>query len=313
MTQVIESKVVDSHMESQVSGWIQVALGTAEVLLGIVLAVNGLRRIPIPEVNTWARRHGVAIDNVIGPHVEHFLTRGRRIRTMCFLVPLVVEAVTRIVAGVYGVVRGRDWTLEGWVWNPGSIAILGLFGGAVLAELTWRPDRARAGESPAAMAIARDLSAYLPRWVTPWQRAVAAATVVLIPVIVLLGEPGARDLVGAVVNCLIAVAVTVVTELVRRHAVGRRQEVMAPEWIAVDDAMRSTSAHIVSGVGVLLVMLLLAGQLAQLVPTDAVDDPTAAGLVVDVLRQITRVVGIALWLQLMQPAWWPVRRFPVHA
>jgi hypothetical protein len=285
-------------------------VGLVQVVLSIVIAVKGLRRVPIPAVNTWARRHDVAIDNVTGPYLERYLTRGRRIRTVCFLVPFAVFAVLSLVAGLYSL-RGQDWGPGDWVGVPGGIDILGYFGGAVLAELTWRPDRARTGESPAAMAVARDLSAYVPRWVTTWQRAAAAATVVLIPLILLAGGPDSRDLVSAVVSGLIAVAVTVVAELARRHVVGRRQEVMAPEWIAVDDAVRSTSVHILSGVGILVVMLMLAGQLGGLLPTEAVDPSGAIVTGLVALNVIILVVGISLWLQLMQPAWWPVRRLPV--
>jgi hypothetical protein len=297
-------------MEYQVTGWVHIAVGIAEVVLGIVIAIKGLRRVPVPAVNTWARRHGVAIDNVTGPYVEHYLTRGRRIRASCFLVPLAVDMVLQLVAGLYGV-WGHDWVLEDQAGTLISFAVLAYFGGAVVAELTWRPRRVQAVGPQAAMAVARDLSAYVPRWVTLWQRAAAAATVVLIPVVPLVADD--RDLVWAVLSGLTAVAVTVVAELARRRVIDRRQAVMAPEWLAVDDAVRSTSAHILSGIGVLLVMLELSGQLGRVLP-EALDGPAeAVAIGVSMLALVTWVVGIALWLQLMQPSWWPVRRFPVPA
>jgi hypothetical protein len=297
---------------NQVSGWVHIFLGTIEALLAIVVALKGTRGVPVPAVNIWARRHGVAIDNDTGPYVERYLTRGRRIRSICFLVPLVLDVLLRFIAGVYGA-RGHRWAAEGWAGAPATFAVLGYFAGAVVAELTWRPDRAEAGEPQAAMAVARDLSAYLPRWVTPLQRVAAAATVLLVPVMVVFHTSGSQNLAGLVTLGLTAVILTVVVELARRRVVGRRQAAMTPEWLAVDDAVRATSVHVLSGVGILLVTLVLSSQLGQFVAEGTVSPSGAVASWVVALSVVTLVVGICLWLQLMQPSWWPVRRFPVHA
>jgi hypothetical protein len=319
MTQVIDAKVVNV-LANQVTGWVHIVVGVVEAVLATLVAVKGLRGVPVPAVNIWARRHGVAIDNITGPYVERYLTRGRRIRTVCFLVPFALGVVLQLVAGLYGV-RGHDSAVGDWAGLPVIVAVLGYVGGVVVAELTWRPDRGRAGEPQpatsgrpqAAMAVARDLSAYLPRWAMRLLRVAAAATVLVIPVIGVVNGHGGESLIGLVGSGLTAVVVTVVVELASRHVVGRRQAVMTPEWLAADDAVRATSAHALSGVGVLFVTLVLSSQLGQLVAEGTVSPSGAVASWVVALAVVTLVVGLCLWLQLMQPSWWPVRRFPVPA
>jgi hypothetical protein len=146
-------------------------------------------------------------------------------------------------------------------------------------------------------------------------RGTAAAAVAVAPVALLVGGHAGTRVIQLGANAAVAAAAVVTAELVARHVVGRRQPVMAPHRLVLDDAVRSTAAHVVSGAAILLVSSNLAEQLGNLV-----DDRLPVSTVIEVLSVagasagvLVAIAGLGLWLRLMQPSWWPVRRFPVPA
>jgi hypothetical protein len=303
-------------MERQVlDGWMLVVTGVLEAGLAAFIAYRGFRLYPGKDADFWGRCHGVAIDDTNRSVVHRYLTRGRRIRTLGFLVPLTAEAIVRCVAGLV-LLRGGDWDPGGPVAVLAALSLVGYFGAAVVAELTYRPEPEETGEPGAAMAVARDVSAYLPRWVTPVLRGMAAAAVALAPVGLLVGGHAGTRALELVSGAAVALGAAVTAELVARHIVGRRQPVMAPHWLVLDDAVRSNAAHVVSGAGALLVAINLAGQLGNIVADESgpLSNVTAAlGVAGGAAGLIVAITGLGLWLHLMQPSWWPVRRLPLPA
>lgn len=148
---------------------------------------------------------------------------------------------------------------------------------------------------------------YLPGWVLPVQR---TATVVV--VLLALAVPRLpvqrwwnRDLRGFISSALFAVILAGMLELLPCVIASRPQPVASTGALAFDDALRSTSVHVIAGAGLALLLWTLGGQLSR----------TATVVLVQLLRWTMPILAwacliaaILSWAYLGNPSWWPSRR-----
>lgn len=206
----------------------------------------------------WAGSHGVAVT-----------PRNRAL--VVWWVQL--SATLRVVGGVSGMVLGtlfdRAFALTTsagvgfWVW-----IVLGWIAGGVWA---WDAvTRAGAQPSGAASLVPRSAADYVPaalRW-APFGAAavtslIAASGRWLAPV----SDPSGFPVGSASDRWLLAggsVLIAIAARLLVRQIVARRQTTADPDVVAVDDAIRATTVHLVSG-GATAAILLLAAKASELV------------------------------------------------
>ena len=259
----------------------------AAVVAFAVLLVVGMVRAARPEAaHEWAARHGVELSDRTRPMVTAYLTRSRRFRLVGALAGLVVPLGTDV---------------------PGFELLVGYLLGALVAELSHRrltPDGAMAASlSP------RVLGDYVPGHVPVVLRGVSVAAAVLLPLHVWGPQrraPGVTvDEAAMAMGGLAALVLPLVVEYLLRRMVARPQPAVAPDLVAVDDAIRAASAHTAAGAGIGACLLVL-GALSA-----------AVGLTSDVgvLRWVLPSLGIGLffaglafWLRLGPGTPWKVGR-----
>ena len=223
------------------------------------------------EADTWAGRHGLELTPVSRPWVETYLRTGRNLRQVCALGGIVVPATVHAATGL-------DLHVSGLVW-----LLVGYLVGCLWSELALT--RAPAGTRRAASLVTRRLSDYLPRRMRVTQ-------VVLPTLAVALGVlataayrwnrsaqfrdlsadrangivrtvPNATDQLlhsGARVAAVLAPIIMVVAWLAERYIIRRPQPVVDPSLVAADDALRSSSVHLLGASGMAAVCLLIASQ-----------------------------------------------------
>lgn len=233
----------------------------ALALLVTALCITGwfTRNVDDPRrIVGWARSHGVAITD-----------RNRALVTWW----VGLSGTLRVVGGVSGMVLGSLFddafavnTSAGpgfWVWVIIGWVAGGLWAWEVVTRQT--DDGTRS-----ASLLPRSTADYVPP-AGRWAPTVAASlTVAILAAAPLLGPvtdaqgfptPSTAEhlLIGAG-----AVILAVAARLALVHVVSRRQPTTDPEQVAVDDAIRATTTHLVSG-GLTAAILLLAVQAAQMV------------------------------------------------
>ncbi|MEZ5177959.1 MAG: hypothetical protein R2746_06650 [Acidimicrobiales bacterium] len=291
----------------------------AVVLLALVLTIGAATGVVLlftarasspRELDAWARSYGLV------------LTPGNR-APVTYYVRLVI--VTRVVAAVAGVVLGSAFDAAfglhtsaapgWWAWLIGGWTF-----GAWWAE---RELRWPAGSGVASL-LPRRVADYLPGRL----RAAPFVALGIVAGLVAYGWTSSRTdpalvhprgnepppSVGYLVAVLaVGAAVTALTTLGVWRTVSRRQPALAPDQLAADDAIRTSTAHQLTGGGtavVLCVAAVLAGTLGWSSTTSGVTSgPLLTG-------------SIALWLAAMV-SWryytyraWRVRRLrpaPEHA
>ncbi|MCB0978811.1 MAG: hypothetical protein KDB02_15260 [Acidimicrobiales bacterium] len=241
-------------------GWsfADLLLVTLSALVGGTFVVGilsrGVHRAELAPV--WARSHGIDLDDRTAPFARWYCT---------------LATVTRVAGGVGGFYVGSmfdrafgvdssagfgfwAWVISGWVLGA-----------------AWAEQRLpRPGERGAATVLPRSTTDYIPRGLAIAPFAAVAVTVA-VAVVALVAPvrptPGALQLpatpltfiVGAVVSvmlCLLVVAL-------RRRVVGRPQPLMETDLLAVDDAVRASTIHHISGAGAAAIVCIT-GQLIML-------------------------------------------------
>ncbi len=239
---------------------IAVVLSAAILLLWAACLVGWFTRTidaPGRQVR-WAGSHGVAVTSRNRPLVVWWVQ---------------LSATLRVVGGVSGMVLGtlfdRAFALSTsvgigfWVW-----IVLGWVAGG-----TWAWEAVtRAGSHPSGTAslVPRGVDDYVPaplRW-APFGAAAIAGIIAasggwLAPVT----DPQGFAVGSAADRWLLAagsVLLALVARLLVRWIVARRQTTTDPEVVAVDDAIRATTVHLVAG-GATAAILLLAAKASELV------------------------------------------------
>ena len=245
------------------------------VVMAVMVALALLRPGP-PGVDAWAERHGLRLtpDNLA--MVAWYLRTAAGLRTVGVVAGLVLPPLAVWSLGSPARVAFPYWT---WVF-------LGYLAGAIYAEISLvrRGDPAR----PVAALHRRALSNYLHPALLRAQRAAGGVALVIAAAIAVVPNgatpapsPGRSP---AVALTLAAAIFAVALEVVERWLVTRPQPFDAPDLVAADDAIRSTSLHCVAGSGLAVVLLGIGTGCIWLAGSD-----------VQVLRWTMWVPGVLAW------------------
>lgn len=251
---------------------------------GIVKAAAGPE-----EVEGWASRYGVTLDEKTRPMVADYLVRSRRYRLKGALIGLVVPFGIEV---------------------PGVEMAAGYLVGTLLAEFSHQ--RLVTEETRAASLTPRTLDDYVPSYVPRLLHGISAAAGALL--LLYLWGPKVQGLTtneaGVVLGGIAAAVLPLIIKNLLERMVERPQPAVSEELVAADDAMRASSMHAVSGAG-LSGSLLLLGTLAFTVGVTS-----AVGLfqwVLPVAGSALWVGALVVWLKLGIRPSWRVRRRPRSA
>jgi hypothetical protein len=254
-------------------------------------------------VERWAQSAGLPLTDENRRVVRRYLTWNRRARRAGGLVGFVLSNL------YLGIV---DHAFAGF---PFPFILGGYLLGAVVAEVVVNRPRRRSG---AALLVARRLDDYLPGRVLALQRGLPLVAV-LLPVAFALSpfpdlvpspnvEP--HTLAGFAVPAAVAVGTALVIEALQRLIVARRQPIASHNDLAVDDAIRSSSLHVLAGAALAMLLFAVAVEVASLAAfaeASAWPVPLAwvplAGLVAVLLA-----AAVYFWLRLPDPHGFQVRR-----
>jgi hypothetical protein len=272
--------------------------GSAVLALVVAAAALTYALQPVTRlgVEAWARRKGLAPEVAVGIGPE--LRRTRTWRT----VPAVLGASLGVAPGIaynLGIaVHGTPPTpgveallavaSAGWPYDPMTLALVGYLVGVVIAEATRRWPSSDAG--PAARLDARVPAHYLTRPARWIPTVLAGVTVFALGLAWLAGTD------EAVWPGVLAVLVAVAAAAVQRWVVRRPQRLTAEPALAVDDELRSSAAHAVTG-GTGALLLVTAGGAVQLAMRSLGVENTRTGGIIGTVVAIVLIAGVwALWL-----------------
>lgn len=277
-------------------------MGPSELLaLGVLVAIVAIglgrrRGTDDAEVRSWVDATGIEVspDNTLV--VRRYLLwswRGRRVGALAgFLSPW-----------LYSAISGQSINEGGWAI---SLMLVGYLLGALVAEVV-----VNRGREPAAIAMMqpRRLIDYLSRRLLTLQRALGALALAMIFPYVLLQPTASVDLPGAGTIALYGLAgasIAVVVEMIERRIVARRQSLSDITDVEVDDAMRSTSIHVVAGAGLAL-LIQFAGPLVAITLVAGIPGE-AGGVVGAVTLVLLLLLSLACWTNVAHPTRYRVRR-----
>jgi hypothetical protein len=264
--------------------------------VALLILSRGLR-VDGRYVAGWATSSGIDLTDERRPAVRRYLTWSRRSRTIGgvvgFLAPIVVSAIT----GVPGDPGGLSFALM----------IAGYLLGSLLAEIVINRPRTEGG---VALLVPRRLTDYLPHRVLTMQRALAimAGSAVVVYGIVL---PHARlpkipSLWQVAIAGGVGIVVAVSIELLQRRIVARRQPVATTDDVELDDAMRSSSLHVLAAVAVSLLVYIAGGLVALTVASSMTEEVfNVVGLPLVVVLFVS---SLACWAHLSRPNGFTVGR-----
>lgn len=271
------------------------------VLIALAVTSRGFR-VDEDDVAKWASSAGLELTQETRPVVRRYLTWSRRSRTVGglvgFLAPVIYARVVEVALGP-DVISESD--SGGW---SVLLMFIGYLLGSVFAELVINSPSRRPG---AQMSGSRRLGDYLSRYLLVMQRSLGVACAALVGAYALLAPlartPGPDSLLVAIFG-LVGVGVAAVVETLQRVIIGRRQPATSPDHLAVDNAMRSSSAHLVAGAGIALLIVFASLLLSALV----ILAETSAGGVGFALMLFLFPLSIFFWLDSGKPHGFRVRR-----
>jgi hypothetical protein len=277
-------------------------MGPTELLaLGVlvmILAIGLGRRTGAndAEVRRWADATGVELtpDNTLV--VQRYLLWSRRGRRVGALVGF-------ISPWMYSGISGWKIDESGWAL---ALMLVGYLLGALVAEVV--VDRSRGTETTAVMQPRR-LVDYLPVRLLQLQRALGVLALAMILPYALLQPAASLDLPGVGTIALYGLggaSIAVIVEMIERRIVARRQSLADITDVEVDDALRSTSIHVVAGAGLAL-LIQFAGPLFAITLVAAIPGE-AGGVVGAVTIVLLLLLSLACWINVAHPTRYRVRR-----
>jgi hypothetical protein len=271
------------------------------VFIALAVTSRGFR-VDEDYVAKWASSAGLELTQETRPVVRRYLTWSRRSRTVGglvgFLAPVIYARVVEVALGP-DVISESD--SGGW---SVLLMFIGYLLGSVFAELVINSPSRRPG---AQMPGSRRPGDYLSRYLLFMQRSLGVACAALVGAYALLAplartpEPDPR-LVA--IFGLVGVGVAAVVETLQRFIIGRRQPATSPDDLAVDDAMRSSSVHLVAGAGIAILIFFAAVLMSAFL--FFLDSPT--GAITFALMLFLFPLSIFFWLDSGKPHGFRVRR-----
>jgi hypothetical protein len=264
-------------------------------LLVVVVVVSRHWNVDEDGVSEWARSANVELTPATRPIVHRYLTWSRRSRTLGGLIGLLAPM---IYSSVFG---------GGLEDSAVVLMIVGYLLGALLAEIVVnRPTH----QSGSALLVPRRLSDYLPKYVLVMQRGLALVAVIGGIAYIFL-EPQSESLVlprpaTPILFGAVAVVIALVIEAMQRTIVARRQSATGPDEIALDDAMRSSSLHVLAGAGLALLMQTAGAVVIVSILTLTPEDPQ--GLIALVLFLPLFLASLIIWFHVANPRGFRVSR-----
>lgn len=234
------------------------------LLLASAVALIAKRKPPTTPLVAWANAHGVEVTPGNTEFLAAYVHEGHRLRLICGLGALGVAPAVTAATGFDARLPGLTWLLVGY--------LVGCVWGA--AWLTRLP----AGTERRASLQTRQLADYLAGRLRGAQVALPVVAVGLVAAVALLHEPsnsvrrhdgitltmpGDAVRTSVVLGILVPVVMAIVWAL-QRHIVAKPQPVTSSDLLAADDAVRSSSVHLLSGTGIAISLIFIAGQLFAL-------------------------------------------------
>lgn len=265
------------------------------VLIALAVASRGFQ-VDEAHVTRWANSANVALTNESRPVVRRYLAWSRRCRTSGGLAGFLAPVITSAAIG-----KPDDpgpWAV--------ALMIVGYMLGALLAEVVInRPGRGRG----TALLVPRRLGDYLPAYVLVLQRGLGILAVLTVPMYALL-EPHARlstpSVAGAAAFGIAGGCIAAVVEGLQRRIVARRQPVTGPADVALDDAMRASSLHVLAGAGIAL-LINIAGSMVGISIATVAPEPVSTAVGIAFLLLVVPS-SIFFWIHLAKPHGFRVRR-----
>jgi hypothetical protein len=225
----------------------QLSFIVAQPLLVLVVAgVLTAQPVSVERLARFAHRHAVMLTDENRHLAVRYLATTRRWRTAGVVVGVVISA-----AYTWWHDRRMDWSALGM--------FAGWFVGAIIAE--WRLNLPTSGGRRVASLVPRRLRDYL----RPWALCIPIGVWALIFGVAFRGFAEGPEW-PLVWGPLALVATGVVIVGVGRHVLNRAQPAGAPDLVAVDDALRSRSLHVLAGSAVAIggyLASIVIGYLAQ--------------------------------------------------
>jgi hypothetical protein len=247
------------------------------------------------ELGRWTDATGVGLTPESSLVVQRYLFLSRRCRRVGALVGF-------LSPWLYSSISGRSIDEGGWAL---SLMLVGYLLGALAAEVV-----VHRAQEPGTTAVMqpRRLVDYLPVRLLTLQRALG----VLAPAMILpyaFVQPGADiDLPGVGTIALFGLggaAIAVIAEVIERRIVARRQSLADIHDVEVDDALRSTSIHVVAGAGLAL-LIQFAGPLVAITLAAAIPGE-AGGIVAGVMLVLLMLLSLACWINVAHPTRYRIR------
>jgi multisubunit Na+/H+ antiporter MnhE subunit len=277
-------------------------MGTTElfalVVLVVIVAIWFGRRSGAndAEATQWADARGVELTADTTLVVERYLLWSRRGRRIGALIGFVSP-------WIYSGISGRAFDEGSWAL---ALMLLGYLFGALAAEVV--VDRARTTETTALM-HPRRLVDYLPANLLKVQRALGVLALAMIVPYALFQPDATIDLpgVGTIASYAVGGAlIAVIVEMIERRIVARRQSLADVSDVEVDDALRSTSIHMVAGAGLAL-LIQFAGPLVAVTLAAAIPGE-AGGIVAGVVLVAEFLLSFSCWMHIAHPTRYRVQR-----
>lgn len=265
------------------------------ILVALFVVARGFQ-VHETYMTRWADSANVTLTDANRPVVRRYLAWSRRSRTAGlvagFLTPVIVSAV-----------MGKPDDPGPWAV---SLMVVGYLLGALVAEFVInRPDHG----SGTALLVPRRLNDYLPAYVLVLQRGLAAIALFMVPVYALL-KPHAQfttpSIPAAAAFGVGAACLAILIEALERRIVGRRQPVTHTADVTLDDAMRSSSLHVLAGAGIAVLIFVASLMVAISITTVASEAVSTAVGVAFILLVLP--TSLFFWIRLARPNGFRVRR-----